>query len=52
MRAKPDPFGSPNIPAPPPVVLESDPVDVPAPDLTKGEPTGEGVQSTPVSGTG
>ncbi len=50
MRQKPDPFASPNIPPPLPVVLESEPVDVPAPDKTKGEPTGEGVQSTPVSG--
>ncbi len=52
MRAKPDPFGSPNVIPPKPVVLESDPVDIPAPDMTTSEPTGEGVQATPVTGTG
>lgn len=48
MRAKPNPFGSPNIPHPVPVVLASEPVDVPDADMTTGEPTGEGVQTVPV----
>lgn len=52
MRVKPDPFGSPNIIPPKPVVHESAPVDIPAPDMTKGEPTGEGVQGAPVTGAG